>query len=297
MMEPYIRKAKQKGYTVKDMYKKNMPNIPDMGGLVILVGIIIALIVAEFFTRLMVPMFIFYFIVLMYALYGLTDDLFGFKKKIYKVWILFILALPIAILTKDTNISLLFFQIELGWAYAFLFAPFFIMVVANLINMHAGYNGLASGLTLIMLIFAAIKSYMINSSHFVYLIAPILGALAAFMYFNKYPSKIFMGNIGAFLIGSALGAYLVLSNIEFFGVIILIPHIINYLMWIYWVKIMHREPHVKFARLRKDGTIKPPNGLTIKYLVAKIFRVTEPQAVWMCYSLTIVFGVVGLVVT
>ena len=295
LMKPFISKAKKKGFTVKDMYKKDKPDISSMGGLVILAGIVIALVFAQFFTRLMIPLLIFYFIVFMFALYGLTDDLLGFKGRRYKVWTLFLLAVPIAILTKDTTISLIFFNLELGWIYAFIFAPLYIMVVANLINMHSGYNGLAGGLTLILLIFAAIKSYTMNGSQLVYLIVPILGALTAFMYFNWYPSRIFLGNIGSFLIGSALGAYLVLSNIEFFGVIILIPHIVNFLMWMYWCKIMHKEPHVKFAGVREDGTINPPNGLTIKYLAAKWFKVTEPKAVIICYGITAVFGVIGLV--
>ncbi len=295
LMKPFIRKSKQKGFVVKDMYKKDKPKITTMGGLVILAGVIISLIFAEFFTRLMVPLLIFYFVVFMFALYGLTDDLFGFRGKRHKVWILFLLALPIAILTKDTNISLVFFEIELGWIYAFIFAPLYIMVVANLVNMHSGYNGLAGGMTLILLIFAAIKSYLMNNSYFIYLIIPIIGALAAFMYYNSYPSQVFLGNIGSFLIGSALGGYLVLSNIEFFGVIILIPHIINFCLWLYWCKIMPKEPHVKFAQVRKDGTIKPPNCLTVKYLAAKLFRVTESQAVLVCYGITAVFGVIGLV--
>ena len=295
LMNPFINKAKKKGFTVIDMYKKDKPNIPSMGGLVILAGTVIALIFAEFFTRLMVPLLIFYFVVFMFGLYGLVDDLFGFKGRRYKVWTLFLLALPIAILTRDTTISLIFFDIKLGWIYAFIFAPLYVMVVANLINMHSGYNGLSGGLTLILLIFAAIKSYTMNGSQLVYLIVPLLGSLAAFMYFNWYPSRIFLGNIGSFLIGSALGAYLVLSNIEFFGVIILIPHIVNFLMWMYWCKIMDKEPHVKFAQVKEDGILNPPNGLTLKYLVAKWFKVTEPNAVIICYGITIIFGIVGLV--
>ncbi|MBU1270005.1 MAG: hypothetical protein KJ583_03175 [Nanoarchaeota archaeon] len=296
MMKPFIRKSIKKGFVVADMYKKDKPLIPNMGGLVILMGVVISLIVAEFFTRLIVPMLIFYFVVFMFALYGLTDDLFSFKGKMYKVWVLFILALPIAIITKDTNLNLIFFNLELGWAYAFIFAPLYIMIVANMINMHAGYNGLSGGLVLIILAFAAFKSYLTNNSQFVYLIAPIFGSLLAFMYYNKYPSKVFLGNVGSFLIGSALGAYLVLSDIELFGVVILIPHIINFLMWMYWTRIMHREPHVKFAKVKRNGIIEPPNGLTIKYLVTKWFKVTEPQAVYICYALTAVFGVLGLMI-
>lgn len=296
LMKPFIKKARQKGFVAADMYKKDKPRIPTMGGLVILAGIMVSMIFAEFFSRLLTPFLIFYFIVFMFALYGLTDDLFGFKQKRFKVWILFLLALPIAILVTDTTLSLPFFELNLGWVYAFVFAPLYIMVVANLINMHSGYNGLSAGTTLIMLVFAAIKSYMTNNSYLLYILLPAIGAIAAFLYFNRHPSKVFLGNIGSFLIGSALGAYLVLSDIEFFGVIILIPHIINFLLWIYWCHNSEKYPYKKFAKLRKDGTIEAPNYLTLKFIVAKLFRTTEKQAVLICYGITIFFCIIGLIV-
>jgi UDP-N-acetylglucosamine--dolichyl-phosphate N-acetylglucosaminephosphotransferase len=123
---------------------------------------------------------------------------------------------------------------------------------------------------------------------------PIFGATLAFLAYNMYPSRIFLGNVGSFLIGSAIGGYFVLANMEMFGVIILIPHIINLLMWIYWG--IRKYPYAKFGKLRQDGTIEAPNSLTIKYLVTRIFKVTEPEAVWVCYAITAVFGVIGLVV-
>jgi len=57
---------------------------------------------------------------------------------------------------------------------------------------------------------------------------------------------------------------------------------------------MSKVPHIKFGTLREDGTIKPPNGLTIKYFVTKLFKVNEPQAVLVCYGITGFFCVIGL---
>lgn len=290
----YIRKAKQQGYVVHDMYKPDKPKIPNMGGLVILAGTFVSLVAAQFFAINMIPLMIFYFIVFVYGMYGLTDDLFKFKQRVYKVWVLFFLALPIAILTSDTNLSLLFVNVELKWVYAFIFAPLYIMVVANLVNMHSGYNGLSAGLSLIIMVFAGIKTYMMSNLADVLILLPIFGALLAFLTYNMYPSRIFLGNIGSFLIGGAVGGYFVLANMEFFGAIILIPHIVNFFMWMYWV--IRRIPHTKFGKLRKDMTIEAPNWLTIKFLVSKLFRVTEAEAVWICYGITVVFGVLGLVV-
>jgi UDP-N-acetylglucosamine--dolichyl-phosphate N-acetylglucosaminephosphotransferase len=295
-MPLFIRKAKKRRLVVKDMYKPGQPKLPNLGGLVMLASTFIGLVAAQFFIPEVETFYIFYFIVFSFALYGLADDLLGFVKRNGKVLVLFIVALPIALITTDTNISLVFFNVELGALYGLVFAPIYIMVVANLVNMYAGYNGLSLGLTLILMVFAAVKGLFLGQFVHVTYLLPLMGAMAAMMFFNFYPAKALLGNIGAFMMGAGVGGFLVLAGMEFFGVIILIPHIINLFLWIYWSLNMRRFPHIKFAEVNKDGTINPPNMLSMKFLVSRVFRVTEPQAVLICYSITIAFGVLGLVV-
>lgn len=122
-----------------------------------------------------------------------------------------------------------------------------------------------------------------------------LGDFIAFKLFNKYPARIFPGNSGSLLFGGAVGAMIVLNNLEIFGIVILIPHIINFLLWIYWVANMKVIPHVKFAKVNEDGTIEPPNKLTLKYLVTSIYKVNENQATWILYAITGVFCVLGVI--
>ncbi len=291
----FIKKAHKQKLVVKDMYKPGKPNIANMGGLVMLASIFIGLVAAQFFIKNVTGFYIFYFIVFSFALYGLADDLLGFVKRRGKVMILFFVALPIALLTTDTNLSLIFFELELGVFYAFVFAPIYIMVVANLINMYAGYNGLSLGLSLIILIFASIKALMMGNLGYVAYLLPIVGSMTAFLFYNFYPAKVLMGNVGTFLVGAGVGGFLVIAGMEFFGVIILIPHIINFLMWIYWSKNMHKIPHKKFGKVNGDGTLKAPNKLSMKYLVSNTLKVTEPTAVLICYAITVVFGCLGLV--
>lgn len=290
----YIRKAVKRGLVARDMYKPGKPFVATNGGLVMLAAAYLGVIAVAFFLKEPLPFLLFYMIVVLYALYGLADDLLGFVKRRGKVLVLFFLALPIALITVDTNISLLFFELEIGRWYGLLFAPLYIMIVANLINMHSGYNGLSLGLSLIIMVFASVKAGLMGNFEQVVLLLPLLGAMTGMMFFNFYPAKLLLGNVGSFLMGGALGAFLVLSEMEFFGGIILIPHIVNFLLWIYWCTIMKRVPHVKFGKLRRDGTIEAPNWLTVKYLVARLFRVNEPMAVLICYGITFVFGLLGL---
>lgn len=288
----FIRKLTEKGFAVRDYYKPTKPLIPTMGGLVILTGAFSALIAAQFLVHGQINrLLIFYFIVFTFTVFGLVDDLIDIGRRL-KIIVPFFLALPIALLNLDTTLWIGFTQIELGVLYTYLVAPVYVMVVANLINMHAGYNGLPTGLSLILFIFIGIGAYIQNGAESLIYVLPILGATAAFFYYNRYPSRIFEGNCGNLMLGSALGGLLVLNNMEIFGVVILIPHIINLLMYMVWK--IKKIGEIKFGMIREDGTLKVPNPLTMKWIVPYYFRVTEPQAILIAYSLTVLSGVLGL---
>lgn len=292
LMPRFIEKMIEEGHVVKDYYKIKETFVPTMGGLPILMGILSSLIVTQLVFPDIEKLLIFYFIILIYAIFGLVDDLVDVGKKI-KLLAPFFLAYPIALLNIDTNISFIFFQIEIGLFYSYLIAPIYLMVVANLINMHSGFNGVSGGLTTILLIFSAMASFIRFGFIGLIYIAPILGAMIAFMHFNKYPSKIFLGNVGQLMIGSALGAFILFQNMAWFGIIILIPHIINFLMFVYWK--IRGYPHIKFGRVDEKGILHVPNNLTLKWVLPYYRPMTEKKAANACYLFSILSGVAGLV--
>ncbi len=289
----FIRKAKEKGYVTHDMYKKDTPLIPTKGGLVILAGMMVSLILAQFLAPDVENLLIFYFIVITFGVYGLVDDLFNVGRT-SKIFLPFFLVLPIAQLNIDTSLWIISGEIELGIYYSFIIAPLYVMVVANLVNMHSGYNGLASGLSTIVLIFIAVNAYISQGIGSLFYVMPILGAMLAFWYYNKYPSRIFEGNTGALMFGAAMGGLIILNNMEIFGLIILTPHIINFLMYVVWR--LKKLGDVKFGVLRDDGTIKVPNPWTLKWTLPYYFRLTEQQGTYVMYGLTIMFGIIGVLV-
>jgi UDP-N-acetylglucosamine--dolichyl-phosphate N-acetylglucosaminephosphotransferase len=293
----FIRKFVKLGYTVPDMYKKGRPMVPVMGGLAIMCAVMVAivlsqLIVNEFSTA---NLLILYFLVFVHGVFGLIDDLIDIGRKI-KVVAPYFMALPVALLVTDMTVNLLFGHYDFGLWYVYLIAPVYVMVVSNLINMHSGYNGLSGGLATIILGFILVKIWMTRAPTELFYLLPLFGALVAFMIYNFYPSRIFLGNSGTLLVGAGIGALLIVYKLELFGVIIFIPHIVNLLMWIYWSLNMKRIPHVKFAKVKKDGTLVPPNALTVKYLVARLFKVNELSAVIVCYAITFVFGMIAMVI-
>ncbi|HOM96141.1 MAG: UDP-N-acetylglucosamine-1-phosphate transferase [Candidatus Methanofastidiosa archaeon] len=291
LIPKFIQKFKEENLVVRDYYKINKTLVPTMGGLPILMGVLSSLIILQIIFPLVEELLIFYFVIVISAVFGLVDDLINIGRKI-KIIAPFFLAFPIALLNIDTSLSLIFIEIELGILFSYIIAPLYVMVVSNLINMHSGFNGVSGGVTTILIVFSAIAAFIkFNYTGLIY-IAPILGAMIAFMYFNKYPSRIFLGNIGTLMIGAALGGFIIFLNLEIFGVIILIPHIINFLMFVYWK--LKGYPHIKFGKVDKNGILHVPNNLTVKWFLPYYFPMTEKKAILFCYLFSILSGIAGI---
>ncbi|HNV94533.1 MAG: phospho-N-acetylmuramoyl-pentapeptide-transferase [Candidatus Methanofastidiosum methylothiophilum] len=291
LIPKFIQKFKEENLVVRDYYKINKTLVPTMGGLPILMGVLSSLIILQIIFPLVEELLIFYFVIVISAVFGLVDDLINIGRKI-KIIAPFFLAFPIALLNIDTSLSLIFIEIELGILFSYIIAPLYVMVVSNLINMHSGFNGVSGGVTTILIVFSAIAAFIkFNYTGLIY-IAPILGAMIAFMYFNKYPSRIFLGNIGTLMIGAALGGFIIFLNLEIFGVIILIPHIINFLMFVYWK--LRGYPHIKFGKVDKNGILHVPNNLTVKWFLPYYFPMTEKKAILFCYLFSIMSGIAGI---
>jgi len=288
-----MKRFRRKGIVVNDYYKKAKTELINMGGLGITFGIISGLVLSQIFSLDSIGnLLIFYFIVLTYGIFTLLDDLVDIGHRI-KIIVPIFLSLPIALLINDTTIYLGFFELALGEIYLYIIAPLYIMVVANLVNMHSGFNGMQSGMSTIILATIAIKSYFVYGLANLPFVLPILGAILAFMYFNFYPSKIIEGNIGSFVVGSAIGGLLILNNFELFGIIILIPHIVNFLLY-FNLRIILRKPFKKFGKVRSDGTIEAPYRSCLKWWVPYYFKADELKCSVSMYILTTVFCVIGL---
>lgn len=158
------------------------------------------------------------FTFLSFGLLGIYDDLiktFQFTKTKfwglrfrYKFVAQWILALAISwMLYSELKIDILnvrFFDvINLGIFYV-PFAAFVIVSFANAVNIADGLDGLAGGLLLICLgAFLAISSSILDTTLSVFL-GLWIGAIIAFLYFNIYPARLWLGDVGALSFGATL---------------------------------------------------------------------------------------------
>lgn len=297
---PYIiAKSRKYGYMTYDEYKKDRRKIPLMGGVCVLIGILISLSMSVIlFDRLSLgDLFIFYFVVIVYGLYGILDDIFKFQTRYDKILVTLVLTLPIASLIPDTTIHFMSYSLDVGGFYSLLFVPLFVMFIANSINLHAGYNSLTTGLELILLLTISVKLYLVSGFGSLLFVIPVLAAVLALFPYTWFPARILSGNVGDFLVGSAIGSLLIVKNLTWFGIFILIPHIINFLMDSYTI-LIRRIPDVKFGKVASGGTIIAPPAMkykSLKFLVASWFKLTERQAVLVLYAFTAVFCITGLI--
>jgi phospho-N-acetylmuramoyl-pentapeptide-transferase len=91
--------------------------------------------------------------------------------------------------------------LELGYAYI-PFAAFVIVAFANAVNITDGLDGLAAGLLLFALFGLWVLSSTILDVPLSVFIALWLGALVSFLYFNVFPARIFMGDVGSLAFGA-----------------------------------------------------------------------------------------------
>jgi phospho-N-acetylmuramoyl-pentapeptide-transferase len=161
---------------------------------------------------------ILFFSFLSFGLLGVYDDirkLFGFKQTGFfglrlrhKFVIQWILAFVIAVLLYQ-NLGIDFIHIPfLGtFKLAFWFVPFAALVIVaftNAFNITDGLDGLSSGLlTICLFAFWIISSSMLDTPLSVFL-ALWIGSLIAFLYFNVYPARIWLGDVGALSFGATL---------------------------------------------------------------------------------------------
>lgn len=100
---------------------------------------------------------------------------------------------------------------SIGWLYV----PLFIAVVvstANAVNITDGLDGLSGGLLTTAFGAYAVIAYFQGSYGIAGFCATIVGVMLTYTWFNIFPARFFMGDSGAFALGTALGVVAMLTN-------------------------------------------------------------------------------------
>ncbi len=142
------------------------------------------------------------------GLLGLADDLrklrvgsLGIPARL-KFPIQLLLAVPVAALAHQSHQFLV--PVDLGWFYWPL-AVLAIAGCANAVNLSDGIDGLAGGLCLIAFLAVTVLLPGAVAGEKATGLA-IAGALLAFLWYNRHPARVFMGDAGSLGLGYGLAA-------------------------------------------------------------------------------------------
>ena len=235
----YALKFQRRNNTTQDMFGKLTPifdkfhkhkvGTPIGGGLLII--LVVAMVFVSIFQILRIlgisvtnvypqnkELNVSFFTFLSFGILGLYDDIkkfFGFEKTGFfglRMWqklaVQCILATIIGgMLYFQLGISIVnipFFGILHLGPWFILFAAFTVVAFANAVNVTDGLDGLAASVLLICLFGLWVLSAAILDTTLSIFVALWIGALIAFLYFNVYPARIMMGDVGALSFGATL---------------------------------------------------------------------------------------------
>lgn len=163
------------------------------------------------------------------GLIGLFDDAMGILRIGPKGGGLQ-MGLKIVLYTSVAVIGALWFYFRLGWSTLYVpfmgnfeigwwYIPIFIFVIvatAFSANETDGLDGLAGGTLLFAFVSLIVVSFVLGRYDLAAMETIIVGALLAFLWFNVYPAKFFMGDTGSMSLGITLGVIAMLTNTAFF---------------------------------------------------------------------------------
>lgn len=197
-----IRVAKLKHlFDVPDARKEHKESVPTLGGMAIFAGVIFAV---TFWTDQVQIVELQYIITSLLILFfiGIKDDLINLrasKKLVGQI-------LAALILVHMANVKLTTFYGMFGirdlpvW-FSYIFSVFTCVVITNAFNLIDGIDGLAGSLGIVGAFTFGLWYHFLGMTQYSILCSALIGSLMAFLWFNKTPAKIFMGDTGSMIVG------------------------------------------------------------------------------------------------
>ncbi len=234
---PYLKKLKI-GQVVRDDGPKShlkKAGTPTMGGIVILIASLIILSIAAIkYPKLIMAIIPF----LGFGIVGFIDD---YKKLRYenteglspikKIIFLFIIS-SIFILTyllvfnygTDTIIPFMAKDIIMPVGIFVVFTVFILLGTSNAVNLTDGLDGLATGIITLIIGFFTAVAIKNNDTEMILFGSTVMGASLAFLIFNMYPAKMFLGDTGSLALGGAIAAMAILMKMPIYlAIVALVP--------------------------------------------------------------------------
>ncbi|MER3536739.1 MAG: undecaprenyl/decaprenyl-phosphate alpha-N-acetylglucosaminyl 1-phosphate transferase [Thermus sp.] len=224
---PYVRRfALKVGWADQPNERRlNTTPLPNAGGLAVYAGVVLALVLATLLRPILIAEVQIQVLAILLGgswlvLVGFIDDQFGLPP----LFRLFVQSLA-AFLLVATGIR---FETAFGGTLDPLLSLFltwlWVVGITNALNLMDGLDGLAGGITFIsamsLLAVSALHPYWAAGT---LVLAALAGATLGFLRHNLHPSRIILGDAGAYFLGYALAATALLGNLKVTTLLGLLP--------------------------------------------------------------------------
>jgi UDP-N-acetylglucosamine--dolichyl-phosphate N-acetylglucosaminephosphotransferase len=259
-----LPRLKRNGISGKDLNKPGQPEVAEMGGLGIILGfgagIIVVVFLVSFSSLLpnvdLQSILAVFCTVLIAAIIGILDDLIDIKQWVKALAPVFA-ALPLmALKVGDSvmNVPLLG-AINFGILYSLAMVPVGVTAAANAVNMLAGFNGVEAGMGLLGMGALAVIAFLHTETTALLILLSAIGALIAFLRYNWFPAKVFIGDVGTLTIGAVIASAAIVGNFETAGIIVMLPYILEF-----FVKAKNGFPSQGWYGINRDGKLFCPSA-------------------------------------
>ncbi|MCI0497820.1 MAG: hypothetical protein L0Z54_05975 [Thermoplasmata archaeon] len=300
-----MRKMRDAGMVGEDVNKRRRPDVPEMGGIAVVFGFTITLTVTVGIRKLIgeeyeVPVLAVIGVFFVASTIGIFDDISVLRRR-EKATLVIFASLPLIIAHNATapevllpfGNSIFFNDVFIVYLFYWLvIVPLGITGAANAINLSAGYNGLESGEVVVISLFMAITALVLEGRHpsetvlteqTAIILISLTGSALALYTFNRVPARTFVGDTGTLGMGAVIGAAVILGNIQFYGIICILPAFYEMAATVYYsAKRIERRDACMNPVVGRDGTLSPPKGAeryTLAYLILSRRPMTEARLV------------------
>jgi UDP-GlcNAc:undecaprenyl-phosphate/decaprenyl-phosphate GlcNAc-1-phosphate transferase len=203
----------------------NKEPLPNAGGLAIYAAVIAALILATLLRPIEIQVALAKFLTILLVgsflvLVGFIDDQYGLNPYIR----LFTQILAALLLTNSGIEITVTFGTPFDSLLSILLTVFWVVGITNAINLMDGIDGLVGGIGFISsMSLLAVSAQFFNRAASTLVLAALAGAALGFLRYNFYPSRIIMGDAGAYFFGYVLAATTILGNLKVNTLFALVP--------------------------------------------------------------------------
>ncbi len=310
LMPWWIRKVRSIGLVWEDMNKAKGEKVSGSGGVIVLLAFLLSVLsyvayrvfILENQNGFLLEIFVILTMVVFMGFIGFIDDLFGWRKgglsARSRILIVLFGSIPlIAIKAGDSIMNFpIFGAVDLGLIYPLFFIPLGVVATTTTFNMLAGFNGLEAGQGIILLSGLSLVSYLTGNAWLAVVCLCMVLALIGFFTYNKFPARVFPGDVMTYAIGVMIATIAILGNFEKIATFFYIPYMLEVIL-----KSRGRLKKSSFGKPMKDGTIENQynkvyslNHLSILVLKKIGFKSTEQNAVRLIWIFQIFIIILGI---